>query len=298
MNPSPASQTLRTGNDNASVLVKTAREESAIAVPGEHTLVGHAKLRGPVGRTVSLKNLLHLQSYSFISDIDCSAAQQRVDSSDSEDETEYQYQSGEHVDAMNSIGNADRSAKLLLSPKSTMIRGLEHSASSRIRGFSNLSNINEVTQYRSTRMSHGGNAQPPVSGASVGYNGSTRNASSVLSITNDDAIEDLLSPKQKQPKDSNVLAVSGALPAAMKRSVWSVKDYSIGKQLHKGYASRVFSAQCKASGLKVVLKVYKLEKMDDLQRCQLFRETRIHSELQHHNIAQFYCAFKVSLSGS
>jgi hypothetical protein len=41
------------------------------------------------------------------------------------------------------------------------------------------------------------------------------------------------------PKGSNVLVVGAALPPAMRRSVWSVSDYAVGRCLHEGYASKV-----------------------------------------------------------
>ena len=52
-------------------------------------------------------------------------------------------------------------------------------------------------------------------------------------------------------------------------------------------------AQCKVSGETVVLKVYKLGEQCDLQRVQLYREIRVHSQLQHSNVVQFYAGFLV-----
>ena len=40
--------------------------------------------------------------------------------------------------------------------------------------------------------------------------------------------------------ESNVLAVSLKLPVHMRRSVWSLEDFQLQKQLHKGYASEVY----------------------------------------------------------
>ncbi len=92
---------------------------------------------------------------------------------------------------------------------------------------------------------------------------------------------------------SNILAVSPALPRGMRRSMWSVNDFKLHKCLHKGYASHVYAADCKTTGLKVVLKVYRLAAQCDLQRVQLYREICVHSRLQHQNIIQFYSAFLV-----
>jgi serine/threonine protein kinase len=101
-------------------------------------------------------------------------------------------------------------------------------------------------------------------------------------------------PYANLAKDSNILAANDALPAAMRRSMWSVKDFHLLKCLHKGYASHVYSATCKLSGAYIVLKVYNLSVQCDLQRVQLYREICVHSRLQHPNVVQFYAAFLVS----
>jgi len=92
-------------------------------------------------------------------------------------------------------------------------------------------------------------------------------------------------------KESNILAVNKALPRGMRRSMWSVRDYTLSKKLHQGYASDVYFAKCNLTGELVVLKVYRLADQCDLQRVQLYREIRVHSRLQHQNIVQFYAAF-------
>eukprot|EP00798_Chlamydomonas_sp_ICE-L_P019410 gene19410-26068_t len=90
---------------------------------------------------------------------------------------------------------------------------------------------------------------------------------------------------------SNVLAVSTRLPPKMRRTKWALSDYQLMKKLHKGYASEVFQAECKITGEIVALKVYSLKDQCDLQRVQLYREIRVHSRLQHHNVVQFYSSF-------
>lgn len=92
-------------------------------------------------------------------------------------------------------------------------------------------------------------------------------------------------------KASNVLGASPTMPKAMRRSIFSIKDFKVLKCLHKGYASHVFSAECLASQTPVVLKVYVLPAQSDLVRMQLYREICVHSKLEHPNIAQFYVAF-------
>lgn len=52
--------------------------------------------------------------------------------------------------------------------------------------------------------------------------------------------DDCPSPGIFHPSRSNILAVSPALPNAMRRVKWSLDDYVLLKQLHKGYASDVF----------------------------------------------------------
>lgn len=38
---------------------------------------------------------------------------------------------------------------------------------------------------------------------------------------------------QLKYKESNILAVNKALPRGMRRSMWSVKDYTLSKRLHQ-----------------------------------------------------------------
>uniref|UniRef100_A0A7S3VRI1 Protein kinase domain-containing protein n=1 Tax=Dunaliella tertiolecta TaxID=3047 RepID=A0A7S3VRI1_DUNTE len=92
-------------------------------------------------------------------------------------------------------------------------------------------------------------------------------------------------------KESNVLAVSEALPKGMRRPVWSLNDFIVIKKLHQGYASNVYFSRCQYTQELVVLKVYRLKDQGDLERVQLYREIRVHSKLQHQNIVQFYAAF-------
>ncbi|GFH13834.1 protein kinase domain-containing protein [Haematococcus lacustris] len=98
-------------------------------------------------------------------------------------------------------------------------------------------------------------------------------------------------PSQRTTLASNILAVSPAVPPAMRRPMWSVADFKLSKKLHQGYASDVYFARCRRTLELVVLKVYRLADQCDLQRVQLYREIRVHSRLQHQNIVQFYAAF-------
>ncbi|PNH05413.1 hypothetical protein TSOC_008318 [Tetrabaena socialis] len=92
---------------------------------------------------------------------------------------------------------------------------------------------------------------------------------------------------------TSILAVSPALPPKMRRLRWGLADYWLLKRLHKGYASDVFQARCKVSGEEVVLKVYKLAGQDDIQRMQLYREVKLHAELMHSRVLQYYACFLV-----
>ncbi|KXZ48406.1 hypothetical protein GPECTOR_28g813 [Gonium pectorale] len=102
------------------------------------------------------------------------------------------------------------------------------------------------------------------------------------------SLEDIISA---DGSTSSILAVSPALPARMRRPHWSLADYQLLKQLHRGYASDVYQARCKASGEMVALKVYKLAEQGDIQRMQLYREIKLHARLRHTNVVQYYACF-------
>ncbi|GFR50571.1 hypothetical protein Agub_g12845, partial [Astrephomene gubernaculifera] len=102
------------------------------------------------------------------------------------------------------------------------------------------------------------------------------------------SLEDIIST---DGTTTSILAVSPALPARMRRPRWSLEDYQLLKQLHRGYASDVFQAVCKVSGEMVALKVYKLAEQGDIQRMQLYREIKLHAGLRHSNIVQYYACF-------
>ncbi|GAX78480.1 hypothetical protein CEUSTIGMA_g5919.t1 [Chlamydomonas eustigma] len=93
---------------------------------------------------------------------------------------------------------------------------------------------------------------------------------------------------------SNTLVTSATMPPEMERDVWSVQDFLLSRLVHSGYASDVYKATCKTSRQEVALKVYAVEQMDDLSRAQLAREIRLHSKCHHTNIVNFFAAFVVS----
>jgi hypothetical protein len=92
-------------------------------------------------------------------------------------------------------------------------------------------------------------------------------------------------------EETNAVALSSNLPAAMERTHWALKDFELIKKVHRGYASDVYEAICKQSKEKVAVKVYSISQLDEIPRVQLSREIRLHSKINHPNIVQFYAAF-------
>ncbi|PNH07268.1 Serine/threonine-protein kinase Aurora-3 [Tetrabaena socialis] len=86
---------------------------------------------------------------------------------------------------------------------------------------------------------------------------------------------------------------SPGAPKAMRRSPtqpdWSMDDYTVTRQLYKGYAS---AATCCRSGQDVVLKTYTLSTLTDFLRNQVLRELDIHARLDHPGIVQMLAAFR------
>ena len=90
---------------------------------------------------------------------------------------------------------------------------------------------------------------------------------------------------------TNAVALSSHLPAAMERTHWCLKDFELIKKVHKGYASDVYEAVCRLSKQRVAVKVYSISQLDEIPRVQLSREIRLHSKIHHTNIVSFYAAF-------
>ncbi|KAG2482250.1 hypothetical protein HYH03_018813 [Edaphochlamys debaryana] len=93
-------------------------------------------------------------------------------------------------------------------------------------------------------------------------------------------------------KASVLLAVCPGIPSAMRRPTWCLADYQLGARLYKGEVSSVYKAVCIHSGLKVVLKVYSLQRVADNTLHTLVREVRIHSDLAHANVLMLYGVFE------
>lgn len=99
-------------------------------------------------------------------------------------------------------------------------------------------------------------------------------------------------PVKPPPPDTILLAVAPVLPPNMARENWCMKDYAIVEKMYTGYASTVYKAWCKASGETVCLKVYNMANLCELNRYQIYREVKLHSNLQHENIITLFAAFK------
>ncbi|KAG1671714.1 hypothetical protein FOA52_007506 [Chlamydomonas sp. UWO 241] len=78
----------------------------------------------------------------------------------------------------------------------------------------------------------------------------------------------------------------------MSRPTWCMRDYAIVEKMYTGYASTVYKAWCKASGETVCLKAYNMSNLCELNRYQIYREVKLHSNLQHENIVTLFAAFK------
>ncbi|KXZ50427.1 hypothetical protein GPECTOR_16g601 [Gonium pectorale] len=91
---------------------------------------------------------------------------------------------------------------------------------------------------------------------------------------------------------STLLAVGAGVPAAMRRPVWRFSDYRIGARLYRGEVSSVYKATCLHSGMRVVLKVYDLQRVPENAVHTIVREIRIHTDLVHPNILALYGVFE------
>uniref|UniRef100_A0A7S3VP34 Protein kinase domain-containing protein n=1 Tax=Dunaliella tertiolecta TaxID=3047 RepID=A0A7S3VP34_DUNTE len=91
---------------------------------------------------------------------------------------------------------------------------------------------------------------------------------------------------------SMLLVVTKDLPPRMSRPCWCLKDYVVLEKMYTGYASNVFKARCKHSGVLVCLKSYNLGNLCELNRFQIFREVKLHSSLSHEHVIKLYGAFQ------
>ncbi|GIL88460.1 hypothetical protein Vretifemale_16432 [Volvox reticuliferus] len=85
------------------------------------------------------------------------------------------------------------------------------------------------------------------------------------------------------------------MPARMRRISqwqWSICDFEVTRNIHKGYSGRVYKASCTFSGNDVVLKVYNLSRLSKFLQNQVLRELDIHSRLRHPGIVHLLAAFR------
>jgi len=95
------------------------------------------------------------------------------------------------------------------------------------------------------------------------------------------------------PQEAFAAAVSPIIPATMRRSSrWTLQRFDLQDQIYDGVASCLWTAVDRPSGITVVLKLYRKEKLSELGRCQVEREINIHMGLSHQNIIQLYAAFE------
>ncbi|GLI70384.1 hypothetical protein VaNZ11_015164 [Volvox africanus] len=99
----------------------------------------------------------------------------------------------------------------------------------------------------------------------------------------------------RRPPPVGLLYSSPTLPTKMRRSSnlqWSVCDFEVTRNIHKGYSGRVYKASCLYSSSDVVLKAYNLAGLSNFLRNQVLRELNIHSRLRHPGIVHLLAAFR------
>lgn len=84
---------------------------------------------------------------------------------------------------------------------------------------------------------------------------------------------------------------SVCMPAAMNRSEWSLEDFEMRRLLYHTPSTYVVHAVDRVSKIEVALKMYKRRKLNTFNLNQVAREIKIHSQLNHPNVLQFYASF-------
>ncbi|GLC59860.1 hypothetical protein PLESTB_001543600 [Pleodorina starrii] len=92
--------------------------------------------------------------------------------------------------------------------------------------------------------------------------------------------------------ESVTIAVGRNCPQGLRRAVWHVTDFDLRKLMYNGAISMVYHAVDKRSGITVALKLYKRIKLNEIERHQVAREIRLHSDLAHDSIIALYAAWK------
>ncbi|GAX74015.1 hypothetical protein CEUSTIGMA_g1465.t1 [Chlamydomonas eustigma] len=92
---------------------------------------------------------------------------------------------------------------------------------------------------------------------------------------------------------NRTIVVTRVCPSSMRRrEVWRIDQFHLMKKIGSGYASTVYLASCRTSGLQVAIKLYHKNKLSELNYYQVSREIGIHSSLDHNNIIQLWAAFE------
>mmetsp|Transcript_887 Transcript_887/g.2247 ORF Transcript_887/g.2247 Transcript_887/m.2247 type:complete len:534 (+) Transcript_887:477-2078(+) len=94
------------------------------------------------------------------------------------------------------------------------------------------------------------------------------------------------------PQDLVLPIVWPNLPLRLHRSFWSLQGFEKEKKLYQGHVSAVYQARDTQSGESVCLKVYSKANLSPLSAHQVLREIRLHSQVQHTNVIQFYAAWE------
>ncbi|KXZ42683.1 hypothetical protein GPECTOR_124g483 [Gonium pectorale] len=92
--------------------------------------------------------------------------------------------------------------------------------------------------------------------------------------------------------ESVTISVGRNCPPGLRRAVWHVTDFDLRKLMYNGAISMVYHAVDKRSGITVALKLYKRIKLNEIERHQVAREIRLHSDLAHDSIIALYAAWK------
>lgn len=89
-----------------------------------------------------------------------------------------------------------------------------------------------------------------------------------------------------------LLAQHPNLPSVLIPPAWTLALFQLVEILHTGYVSQVYKAIDQRTKGLVAVKLYLLDKLDELSLHQVLREISIHASLQHDNIITLYAAFK------
>lgn len=91
---------------------------------------------------------------------------------------------------------------------------------------------------------------------------------------------------------SKTIAVAMHCPQDLKATQWSFNNFMLVRKIYEGSMSMVMQAVHKATGRTVAIKMYRRNRLSDMERFQLAREITIHTRLLHPFIVSLYAAWK------